>query len=419
MNQLAVNELNLPLAEFTLPAYEGGSIANVPATVAALLGAPFAGLPALPEALWQPLGSGIKRVVLLTLDGFGWNLFQARQGLVTAVSHKATITHQLTSIFPSTTVAALSSLWTGFAPAQHGLAGLRLFFPEYSVSAGMLDFSPLFYKARDALVEAGLNPETFLQRPGVGEQLAQSGIATYAFKGREIVDSVLSKMHGRGVTESIGAVTLAEMLVQLRELLDKRAGERLFVSAYWPTIDSLSHYHTWQGTAVAAEINAIFYQLQTELLESLTPAARQDTAFFIVADHGQELTPLSKQIFLAEHPQLEQMLFMQPTGEPRVVYFYTRHGCQQAVLDYLNTRLGGMMTAVATQDAIQAGLFGPGEAVQKVADRFGDVVAIMRDGYSLFTEAERPTAHKMIGRHGGMNHAEMLVPWLGFRLDGW
>jgi len=78
-----------------------------------------------------------------------------------------------------------------------------------------------------------------------------------------------------------------------------------------------------------------------------------------------------------------------------------------------------MMTAVATQDALQAGLFGPGEVVPKVADRFGDVVAIMRDGYSLFTEAERPTAHKMIGRHGGMNHAEMLVPWLGLRLDGW
>ena len=414
-----IDLLNLPVpTEFTLPDYAGGSIANVPSTIAQMLGATLTGLPALPEDMWQSLGR-VKRVVLLTLDGFGWNQFQARQELVTAVSHKATITKQLTSIFPSTTVAALSSLWTGSAPAQHGLVGLRLFFPEYAVSAGMLDFSPLFIRAQDALVDAGLDPKTFLQQPGVGEQLAAAGIPTFAFKGYEIVDSVLSQMHGRGVKESFGVITFADMMVQMRELLHKRAGEPLFINAYWPTIDSLSHYHTWQGTAVTAEVRAIFYQLQTEFLDALTDAARQDTAFFIVADHGQELTPLSQQIFLSDHPELEKMLFMRPTGEPRVVYLYTKHGCHEAAIDYINTKLGHAMTAVASQDALAAGLFGPEPFATNVADRFGDVVAIMRGGYTLFSEAERPKAHRMIGRHGGMTHAEMQVPWLGMRLDGW
>ena len=414
-----IDLLNLPVpTEFTLPDYAGGSIANVPATIARMLGTTLTGLPALPEDMWQSLGR-VKRVVLLTLDGFGWNQFQARQELVTAVSQKATITKQLTSIFPSTTVAALSSLWTGSAPAQHGLVGLRLFFPEYAVSAGMLDFSPLFIRAQDALVDAGLDPKTFLQQPGVGEQLAAAGIPTFAFKGYEIVDSVLSQMHGRGVKESFGVITFADMMVQMRELLHKRAGEPLFINAYWPTIDSLSHYHTWQGTAVTAEVRAIFYQLQTEFLDALTDAARQDTAFFIVADHGQELTPLSQQIFLSDHPELEKMLFMRPTGEPRVVYLYTKHGCHEAAIDYINTKLGHAMTAVASQDTLAAGLFGPEPFATNVADRFGDVVAIMRGGYTLFSEAERPKAHRMIGRHGGMTHAEMQVPWLGMRLDGW
>jgi hypothetical protein len=419
MNVIDAEKLNLPMTEaFCLPNYGGGSIANVPATVAQLLGARLRGLPALPEPLWRPLAD-VKRVVLLTLDGYGWNLFQARQDLVTAVSHKATITGQLTSIFPSTTVAALSSLWTGSAPAQHGLVGLRLFFPEFAVSAGMLDFSPLFFQARDALVEAGLDPKSFLQHPGVGEQLAAVDIPTFAFKGYEIVDSVLSQMHGRGVTESFGVITFADMLVQMRELLNKRADERLFINAYWPSIDTLSHYHTWQGTAVSAEVRAIFYLLQAEFLDMLTDAARQDTAFFIVADHGQALTPVSQQIFLSEHPQLAQMLFMRPTGEPRVLYLYTKHGCHQSAIDYINTNLGGAMTAVSTQAALQTGLFGPESFAANIADRLGDVVAIMRGGHSLFSEAERPKAHKMNGRHGGMSQAEMQVPWLGFRLDGW
>ncbi|WP_420642083.1 alkaline phosphatase family protein [Candidatus Leptofilum sp.] len=404
--------------EFTLPNYADGSIANVPATIAKMLGVQLTGLSALPEVMWRPLG-GVKRVVLLTLDGFGWNLFQARQDLVTAVSQRATITNQLTSIFPSTTVAALSSLWTGSAPAQHGLVGLKLFFPEFAVSAGMLDFSPLFYKAKDALVDAGLDPETFLQHPGVGEQLGKVGIPTYAFKGKEIANSVLSQMHGRGVTESFGMVSFADMLVQMRELLHKRAGEPLFINAYWPSIDTISHYHTWQGTPVAAELRAIIYQLQTEFFDALTDAARQDTAFFIVADHGQELTPLSHQIFLSDHPQLEQMLFMRPTGEPRVLYLYTKHGCREATMDYINTKLGHAMTAVPAQAALQAGLLGPEPFAANVADRLGDVIVIMRGGYTLFSEVEREWAHKMIGRHGGLTHAEMQVPWLGFRLDGW
>jgi hypothetical protein len=420
MGKRVIERLNLPVPdEFTLPNYAGGSIANVPATVARVLGYHLKGLSALPQEMWQPLGDGIKRVVLLTLDGFGWNLFQSRQDLVTAVSQKATITSQLTSIFPSTTVAALSSLWTGSAPAQHGLVGLRLFFPDFAVSAGMLDFSPLFFKAQDALVDAGLDPKTFLQHPGVGEQLAAAGIPTYAFKGYEIVNSVLSQMHGRGVAESFGVITFAEMMVRMRELLDKRAGESLFINAYWPTIDSLSHYDTWQGTTVSAEVGAIFYQLRTEFLDVLSDAARQDTAFFIVADHGQELTPLSHQIFLSDHPQLAKLLFMRPTGEPRVVYLYTKHGCHEAALDYINTNLGHAMTAVSTQAALEAGLFGPEPFAANVADRLGDVVSIMRGKYTLFSEAERPKAHKMIGRHGGMTHAEMQVPWLGFRLDGW
>ena len=79
MNEHEIEKLNLPVPEeFCLPAYGGGSIANVPATVARLLAAPFRGLPGLPEPLWQPV-AGVKRVVLLTLDGFGLNLFQERQ----------------------------------------------------------------------------------------------------------------------------------------------------------------------------------------------------------------------------------------------------------------------------------------------------------------------------------------------------
>lgn len=407
--------LNLP-DDFLWPDYEGRSIGNIPATVAAMLRVPFTGLPPLRPALWQPLGE-VRRVVLLLVDSLGWNLFEQARPYLDSVLREAAVVGQLTSIFPSTTVAALSTLWTGLAPAQHGLVGLRLFFPEYAVAAQMLRFSPVFRSYPDALIEAGLKPESFLHGPGFAQQLAAGGVPTHAFKGYEIIDSALSKMHNRGVAGDHGIATVADLFVQMRLLLEKTAGEPLYLSAYWPTIDGLSHLYGWGHASVMAELRAIFAQLDVEFLQPLSAAARRDTALFIAADHGQVVSPPEQHVQLEDHPELRQMLLMRPTGEPRVAYLYARQGRQRDVVDYINERLGQAMVAISAEEALDAGLFGPSPHAPATRERLGDVVVIMRQGYILLTAAEKEKAEKMIGRHGGMAAAEMQVPWLGFRLD--
>jgi hypothetical protein len=407
--------LHLP-DEFVWPVYEGGSIGNIPATVAELLGVPFTGLPPLRPALWRPLGN-VRRVAVLIIDSMGWNLLEAAQPYLDSVLRQAAVVERLTSVFPSTTVAALSSLWTGLAPAQHGLVGLSLFFPEYAVAAQMLHFGPVFRAYPDALIEAGLEPETFLHGPGFAEQLAAAGVPTHAFKGNEIIDSALSKMHDRGVAGGHGVETAADMFVQMRLLLEKTAGEPLCLYAYWPTIDTLSHAYGWQHPSVVAELRALFAQLQVELLQPLTAAARQDTALIIVADHGQVVSPPDEIVQLEEQPSLQEMLLMRPTGEPRVAYLHARQGYQQDVIDYVNERLGQAMVAVSAEEALAAGLFGPPPHAPATRLRLGDVVAITRRGHLLLTAKEKEKAGKMVGRHGGMTAAEMQVPWLGFRLD--
>lgn len=407
--------LNVP-EEFVLPDYTLSTIGNVPATIAALLRVPFAGLPPLSAALWEPLGTA-KRVVLLIVDAFGWNLFQKERENLPRFVNKATVEGQITSIFPSTTVAALSSFWTGLGPAQHGMVGLNLFMPEYAVTMQTLAFTPAFDKYPDALIKAGLEPEEFLHGPGFAEQLASGGVPTYAFKGREIVNSALSKMHGRGVAADKGVLTLADMFVQIRELLEERAGESLFVSAYWPTIDSLSHVYGWNHAAVAAELWAILIQLQREFLSQLSAASRRDTIFLLAADHGQIHTPVAQQIYLEDHPALQRMLFMVPTGEPRTPYFYVRNGRQPEVIQYIDDHLGHAMVAFPAHVALSAGLLGPEPHAPTTDERVGDVVVTMRSGYVLLLEKQRESAKKMIGRHGGMTAAEMQVPWLGYRLD--
>ena len=409
---------NIPQG-FIQPNYFSGSIANVPATVASLFDVPFNGLPSLPEPFWQPLTGNVQRIITLIIDGFGWNLLNKERPFLDPLLKKAIVVEQLTSIFPSTTVAALSSLWTGVGPATHSMVGFNLFFEEYGTIGQMLAFTPSFGRHPDALVEAGLEPETFLQWPGFAEQLAEAGIVTHSFKAREFIDSALSRMHNRGVAGDHGILTVSHMFVQMRRLLEAKPNETMYLSAYLPTVDLLSHGYGWDDDTVAAELRSIITQLQTDFMKGLSAEARRGTVLLIFADHGHVVTPPDDQIYIEDHPTLQQMLFMKPAGEPRVVYLYTKHGRQQDTIDYINQRLGHAMIAWPAGEFLDAGILGPEPHASATAGRIGDIIVVMRDGYSLFgTRAAEHENHSwMMGRHGGMTAEEMIVPWLGFRLD--
>lgn len=412
------NMLSIPKG-FVKPDYNGGSIANIPATIASLFDVAIDGLPPLPLEFWQPLAGDVQRVVLLIIDGFGWNLLHKERPTLKPLLEKSIVFEKVTSIFPSTTVSALSTLWTGAAPAQHSMLGFKLFFEEFGTIGQMLAFTPSFGRYPDALVEAGLEPETFLQWPGFAEQLAASGIPTHAFKARQFVDSALSRMHNRGVTKDHGVLTVSDMFVRMRRLLEAKQGEPLYMSAYLPTVDLLSHGFGWNDECVAAELRANITQLQLDFLGGLSSQARQGTVLLVTADHGQIVTPPGDQIYIEDFPELQQMLFMKPAGEPRVAYLYTKHGRQTDTISYINQHLGHAMIAWSAADVLEAGLWGPEPYASTISGRIGDVVVVMRDGYSLF--GTRATEHEnlswMMGRHGGLTEAEMLVPWLGFRLD--
>jgi predicted AlkP superfamily pyrophosphatase or phosphodiesterase len=409
--------LELP-EDLLLPDYAGSTLANVPATVAALLGVPLQGLPPLYEPLWRPVGSGLKRVVVLLLDSLGWNIVQALQPELEPLLEEVTLFDRITSIFPSTTVAALTSLWTGYAPAQHGLVGLRLFFPEQAVLGQMLRFSPNFASFPDSLIDAGVSPEHFLPVPGFAEQLAAAGIPSYSFKNYGIIDSALSRMHDRGVAESYGIETFADLLVQIRSLLESSAGRPLYAYGYWSSIDTLSHIRGYDHPSIVAEVRSLVYQIRSELLDQLSLAARRDTLLCILADHGQVISSAADHVYLDEHPELMRCLLMRPAGEPRTAYFYARQEKQRDLYAYLQEHLYPELAAIPSTRAVEAGLLGPKPHSPETLLRLGDVLVTMRHNHLFLTPDERENAGGMPGRHGGMTAAEMVIPWMLLRLDG-
>ena len=102
-----------------IPDYAG---ANVRGIVPALLG-PTTWADALP-AWMPPVVGAARQVVLLVLDGLGWDQLQEHRALMPALT--SLTGGAITTVVPTTTATALSSIATGLTPAEHGLIGYRV-----------------------------------------------------------------------------------------------------------------------------------------------------------------------------------------------------------------------------------------------------------------------------------------------------
>src|SRR5262245_6952110 len=81
---------------------------------------------------WVPaVAATAPQVVLLALDGLGWDQLQQHAGLAPTL---ASMTGgPITSVAPTTTATALASLTTGRPPCEHGVVGYRVHVGEGQV----------------------------------------------------------------------------------------------------------------------------------------------------------------------------------------------------------------------------------------------------------------------------------------------
>ena len=117
------------------PDYLGGSLVNLVASIVAARGG-NALHPALKNLRHEELHAA-RNVVLLVIDGLGDNYLMRRgAGGALARARRAAIT----SVFPSTTAAAITTSYTGCTPLEHGLTGWFTYFGEAGCVAAALPF---------------------------------------------------------------------------------------------------------------------------------------------------------------------------------------------------------------------------------------------------------------------------------------
>jgi len=383
------------------------------------LGVELAGAaPPLPAPIWTDQATGVQSVVLVILDAVGYLHLQrtlAEEDSALRRLAQAGRLVPLTSVFPSTTVAALTTLWTGRTVLNHGFVGTQLLLPEQGVLANMLALAPVAHRRSEELLDWGWVPEEFVTVPSLGQQLTANGVQTVAHTYLPYIGGGLSRIFLRGMANVRGHVGFSDMWINLRHALLERPGEPLFVSGYWGGTDAAAHVYGPDGEPFRAALRHLARSLEEDFLDPLPATAREGTLLVITADHGQTSTPPERAVQFADHPALRQMLLLPPAAEPRAAYLYVRPGQTEAVRAYVAEHLADRFVLLEMEQALAAGLFGPGEPSPKTRARLGDLLLLARNDSRLLVTEEPVPFH---GHHGSLTPEEMLVPLLMARLDG-
>ncbi len=398
---------------FLYPDYSGQSILNLPSTVCNLLGAPVFAAALLRSEILSKLGGPYQRVVLLLVDALSLHRFQSwMQEPDFAVWRRLAdsgILAPLCSVVPSTTCAALTSIWTGKAPGEHGVVGYEMWLKEYGMVANMITHAPFSFEGQSgSLRNAGFMPIEFLNAPTLGMHLAKQGMRSYALQPAYILGSGLSEMFFPEVTR-VGYYSTSDLWITLRQLLQTKAKERAFIWAYWPEIDTLAHKFGPGEERVRYEFADFSRAFEQLFLRDLPQDARKETLFVLAADHGQVHTDKDPHYDLRYHPNLTRRLHMQPTGENRLIYLFIKPGQIEAVREYIERTWPNQFAILESSYAQEVGLFGHGAASPRLAERLGDLILVARGSAYLWWGIRQ---NPLVGRHGGLAPEEMLVPLL-------
>lgn len=399
------------------PAYDGLSLLNVPSSLSAWLGGPVLLHAPLDLPELHPFTPDVEQIVVALVDAVSFDRF-TRWLEGAASSLKAFVDSgvlaPLTSVVPSTTTSALTTLWTGASPAEHGILGYELLLREYGLVVNMITMAPALLEGqRGFLGRAGVAADTLLPVPTLGDQLTASGVETHVFIANAIRASGLSRMHYAGSTIH-GFGSPADLWHSVRGLVEKRPGHRRLVWTYYAGVDALSHIYGPDSEIVAVEFAHYARALAELFLGPLEDGARRGVLFILLADHGQVATPVNPYFQLSNHPQLTRRLHIAPTGEARQSYLYVKPGQVEAVAEYFDRTWPGGFSLLPSDLALEAGLFGPGMPCESARERIGERIALAR-GHGYLWWGSKPDV--LLGRHGGLTADEMLVPFLAIRLE--
>lgn len=377
------------------PDYQNNSIVNAAASILQALDV---------KPLYNPLSkmeflSEAKTIVLLVIDGLG---YQYLKKYAPSSFFGRNIKQKLTSVFPSTTASALTTLETGVAPQQHSITGWFTYLKELGVVAKILPFYPRC--GGSTFAETKIEREAIFTEARISDKTNRTSAVVYP---EDIIDGKVNKKD-----KTMFAYTSFDDMLQIVSKRIRNEKTQHFIYAYWSEFDSICHKH---GIKSSEAFN--HFTFLDKKLETFSASLKgSDTALIITADHGLIDTNQEKVMVIDYFPQLQNTLTLPLCGESRVSYAYIKPSKYKLFENIIATKFNDVCWLYRSEDLIEQNWFGLFQPNPKLYDRVGDYVLLMKDNYIMKDFLLGEERKFNTGNHGGVSSLEMFVPLIFFEL---
>ena len=343
------------------------------------------------ESMDNILNNKYKNVVFIILDGMGEHILEK---VSPAGYFRKKEIDCITSVYPSTTTAALTTYYSGKPPYETGWIAWSQYFKEYGRDIDMLSHRES-YTSRD-LKNARINVfDTTVKYKSVFEQIEE---ALPNIKAYEITPSYSDKRAKR----SIRADSIDEIIMNI-ETLCKNPDEK-FILAYCDNPDGLLHKFGTDSEEVKEFIENIERKIE-DMCKNLT----EDTVVIISADHGHK--DINKAYSILDYPEIQKCLISLPSLESRVVTFWVKEDMKEEFVKNFNKNFENDFWLMTKEEFLEKNMLGFGKKHPKIDDFIGNYIALSISDSIIKLENYLTEGKKLKkSTHCGLTKEEMEVP---------
>jgi len=374
------------------------------------------GFAGIPTRIREYCASGkYDAVVFFLVDGFGWRFFEKFQEMPFLRRLAASgVVEKLTSQFPSTTSAHVTTMHTGQPVGQSGVYEWFYYEPQLDRVIAPLMFSYSEDSERDTL--KGVIPAKKLYPDQtLYQELAEQGIESHVFGVRDHTPSTYTSLVTKGA-KLHGFKTLPEALVNLGMLIDS-VEQPAYINFYFSNIDGICHKYGPTAPQTEAEIEA--FLLFMDFFFTRIFGGKKKVFFLMTADHGASEVDPETTIFLNKDKRfvgIERFIktnkegsLIVPAGSARDMFLYIKDDILNEAQEFLAKRLESKAEVVKTEWLIENGYFGP-EISPKFRARVGNLVILPYRHESVWWYEKKVFEQNFYGHHGGLTPQEMEIP---------
>lgn len=399
--------------KFTFPLYDSYCFARIPDTIEHLL----TGQSEHPLAVdavgdrWDQYDM----VILFLIDGFGWEFFEKYALTYPFLSRflQEGVATKITSQFPSTTAAHVTTINTGQEVGQSGV--YEWFY--YEPLVGQM-ITPLLYSYAgdhrpNTLEKSGVPPEKLYPTQTLYQKLKAKGVASYVIQQEAIAHSPYSQVMFNGAT-SLPYFSWKEGLEKLTSLCQKPLSGPTYVYLYFGDIDAMGHRQGVYSSAFADAVDSCWKLVEEHFWKKIQGTDKR-IACLVTADHGMVAVDPAKTLYLnqllpsiaSDFEKGIQQKPLVPAGSCRDFFLHIENTRLNSVLQKLRTCLNGIAEVYLTEELTEKGFFGLKKPSGRFLERVGNLVILPYKGESVWWYEKHRFEQHFYGAHGGLTPEEM------------